>query len=185
LLAVTGRALKRTGGALTSVPCSNSFSSTRVSRFGFDCTHARHAGDAASMLAEHVSAVDSRYLEFTKCEGDRLTLRFRLDPVGGATLRVALEPLCARSGAGDERLRARRLADGLVELASHTLDHGFTTERGGPCRAPGPRPGLRVARLRSALRVDQRPLRPALGARRGHHPRQPRLALPPPPLADP
>lgn len=57
-------------------------------------------------------------------------LRGLLDPVGGATLRVALEPLCGRSGVGDDRPRARRLADGLIELASHALDHGFTTERG-------------------------------------------------------
>jgi hypothetical protein len=52
------------------------------------------------------------------------------DPVGGATIRVALEVLCGRAGVGDERSRARRLADGLVELASHALDHGFATERG-------------------------------------------------------
>ena len=83
------------------------------------------------MLAEHVSAVDSRYLEFTTCEDGRLALHGMLDAVGGATLRVALEPLSARSGAGDERPRARRLADGLVELAMHALDHGFATERGG------------------------------------------------------
>ena len=35
-----------------------------------------------------------------------------------------------RSGVGDERSRARRLADGLVELAMHSLDHGFTTQKG-------------------------------------------------------
>jgi hypothetical protein len=54
----------------------------------------------------------------------------RFDPVGGATIRVALEAICGRAGVGDERCRARRLADGLVELATHALDHGFATERG-------------------------------------------------------
>lgn len=45
---------------------------------------------------------------------------------------MALEPLCARPGAGDERPRARRLADELVELALHALDYGFTTVRALP-----------------------------------------------------
>ena len=130
LLAGTERALKRTGGSFDEGPLLDLALEHSVGRFTFDCTHARHAGDAKSVLAEHVSAVDSRYLEFTKCEDGRLALHGMLDAVGGATLRVALEPLCARAGADDERPRARRLADGLVELAMHALDHGFATERG-------------------------------------------------------
>ena len=95
------------------------------------------------MLAEHVSVVDSRYLEFTKCEDGRPTLRGRLDAVGGAALRVALEPLSRRSGVDDERPRARRLADGLVELALHSLDHGFATGavRAAPICSSRPRSG--------------------------------------------
>jgi Domain of unknown function (DUF222) len=101
-----------------------------VSRFSFDCTHARHAADAAGVLAEHVTAVEHRRLELTKCEDGRVAMRALFDSVGGATVRVALEALCGRSGFGDQRTRARRLADGLVELASHALDHGCATERG-------------------------------------------------------
>jgi hypothetical protein len=41
-----------------------------------------------------------------------------LDPIGGAALRTALEPLARKSGDHDHRPRARRLADALVELAS-------------------------------------------------------------------
>jgi hypothetical protein len=103
-----------------------------VSRFAFDCTHARHVADTAGVLAEQVSAVEARRLELTRCEDGRIVVRGILDPVGGATLRVAVAPLCGRSGAGDDRSRARRLADGLVELAAHALDHGFTTDQGGP-----------------------------------------------------
>ncbi|MEA2637561.1 MAG: hypothetical protein QOE18_618, partial [Chloroflexota bacterium] len=101
-----------------------------VSRFAFDCTHARHAADAAGVLAEHVNAVENRRLELRRCEDGRVGMHALFDPVGGATIRVALEVLCGRAGIGDERSRARRLADGLVELASHALDHGFATERG-------------------------------------------------------
>jgi hypothetical protein len=130
MLAGMERAAKRTGRSFDERPLLDLAREHSVGRFVKDCDHARHAGDAASVLAEHVDAVDSRYLEFTKCEDGRLALHGLLDPVGGATLRVALEPLCARSGVGDERPRARRLADGLVELAMHALDHGFTSEGG-------------------------------------------------------
>ncbi len=134
LLAGTARALKGTAGeaGFDERPLLELAIEHSVGRFGFDCTHARHAADAAGVLAEHVTAVECRRLELTRCEDGRMVIRGLLDPVGGATLRVALEPLCARSGAGDERPRARRLADGLVELAGHALDHGFATERGGP-----------------------------------------------------
>ena len=99
--------------------------------------------DAAGVLAEHVNAVEYRRLELSRCEDGRIVVRGLLDPVGGATLRIALAPLCARSGAGDQRPRARRLADGLVELAMHALDHGFATKPGRSARPP---PAHRVGR---------------------------------------
>ena len=101
-----------------------------VGRFAFDCTHARHAGDAAGVLAEQVTAVENRRLDVTRCEDGRVAFRALFDPVGGATIRVAIEALCGRSGVGDDRPRARRLADALVELASHALDQGWGTARG-------------------------------------------------------
>jgi hypothetical protein len=129
LLAGTERSLQRVGG-FDERPLLELALEHSVGRFGIDCTHARHAADAATVLAEQVSAVECRRLELTRCEDGRIVLRGILDPVGGATLRVALAPLCAPSGAGDDRDRARRLGDGLVELAAHALDHGFATERG-------------------------------------------------------
>jgi len=41
-----------------------------------------------------------------------------LDPVGGAALRTALEPLARTSGAHDHRTRPQRLAGAIVELAT-------------------------------------------------------------------
>ena len=129
LLASTERALKPAGTfderALLGLAVDHS-----VGRFAIDCTHARHVADAAAVLDEHVNAVECRRLELTRYEDGRVAIHGLLDPVGGSTLRVALAPLCARSGTGDERSRSRRWADGLVELASHALDHGFTSERG-------------------------------------------------------
>jgi hypothetical protein len=119
LLAGTARALSSTAAAagFDERPLLGLALEHSVSRFGFDCTHARHAADAAAVLAEHVTAVEQRRLEVTRCEDGRVAMRALFDPVGGATIRVALEALCGRSGVGDDRTRARRLADGLVELA--------------------------------------------------------------------
>jgi len=42
-----------------------------------------------------------------------------LDPIGGAVVRSALEPLARRAGRDDHRLRPQRMADAFVELAAH------------------------------------------------------------------
>ena len=101
-----------------------------VGRFYFDCYHARHADDPNGALQEHVDAVERRYLEFTAYGEELVRVEGLLDRVGAATVRTALEPLARREGAEDKRLRSRRLADGLVELASHVLDQGSLPQRG-------------------------------------------------------
>ena len=65
LLAGTERALRDTTSAtgfderpLLALALEHS-----VSRFAYDCTHARHAADAATVLGEQVAAVESRRLE--------------------------------------------------------------------------------------------------------------------------
>ena len=58
LLAGTERALTRTGRGFDERPLLDLALEHSVGRFTFDCTHARHAGDAASVLAEHVNAVE-------------------------------------------------------------------------------------------------------------------------------
>jgi hypothetical protein len=91
LIAGTERAVTN-GGGFDERPLLELALEHSVSRFARECTHARHAADAAAVLAEHVSAVESRRLEITRCEDGRLAIRGLLDPVGGATLEVALAP---------------------------------------------------------------------------------------------
>lgn len=123
--------LARTAEALADSPAPAGFDEPAlleralahtVSRFRHDCEHARHAGDAARFLDEHVEAVEARRLELMPGQDGTLWIRGVLDPVGGATVRAALEPL-SRPGADDLRDRPKRFADALVELASHSLDH--------------------------------------------------------------
>ena len=102
-----------------------------VSRFGIDCTHARHAHDAAAVLEEHVSAAERNRCEFISCEGGFLAIRGYFDPVAGATIKTAVLPLAKPTGAGDDRPLPRRLADALVEVAAHALDLGAIPTTGG------------------------------------------------------
>ena len=102
-----------------------------VSRFGIDCTHARHAHDAAAVLEEHVSAAERNRCEFIACEGGFLAIRGYFDPVAAATINTAVLPLARPTGAGDDRPLPRRLADALVEVAAHALDLGAIPTTGG------------------------------------------------------
>ena len=102
-----------------------------VSRFGYDCTHARHAADAAAVLEEQVNAAARNRCEFIPCDGGFLAIRGFFDPVAAATIKTAVLPLARPSGAGDDRPLPRRLADALVEVAAHALDLGAVPTTGG------------------------------------------------------
>jgi hypothetical protein len=102
-----------------------------VGRFISDCTQARHAHDAAAVLAEAVSAAERNRCEFLPCEGGFLALRGYFDPIAAATLQTAVYPLAKPTGVGDHRPLARRFADALVEIANHALDLGAIPSTGG------------------------------------------------------
>jgi hypothetical protein len=58
-----------------------------------------------------------------------VTLSGVLDPLGGAAVKAALEPLARPAGREDGRRRERRLADALVELAQHSMDQATPRQR--------------------------------------------------------
>ncbi len=100
-----------------------------VGRFRDFCHHARHAADPEGYAAEQAQGVEARVLSVSGAESGMVWVRGVLDAEGGAALRTALEPLAKRNGQGDDRKRERRLADALVELASHSLDAGLVPQR--------------------------------------------------------
>jgi hypothetical protein len=102
-----------------------------VGRFGYDCTQARHAHDAAAVLEEHVAAAERNRCEFIPCEGGFVALRALFDPIAAATIKTAVLPLAKPAGAGDQRTLPRRIADALVEVAAHALDLGAVPSSGG------------------------------------------------------
>ncbi len=100
-----------------------------IARFRNSCMHARHAGDPAGFVNEEKQGVEARSLTLSTADDGAVLINCILDKVGGAAVQTALEPLARRAGKGDDRLRDRRLADALVDLAMHALDNGVPSRR--------------------------------------------------------
>jgi hypothetical protein len=87
-------------------------------KFFHQCMHYRHSADPAGFAAEEADLAENRRLSISTAEDGCLLLNGVLDPIGGAAVRHALEPLAQRSGEHDHREREQRQADALVELAT-------------------------------------------------------------------
>src|SRR5450756_2135577 len=87
-------------------------------KFFYICHHARHAADPKRYAAEEAEQVEQRRLKLSRWMDGSLLISGQLDPVGGAAVLTALQPLARKSGAHDDRCLEQRNADALVELAS-------------------------------------------------------------------
>jgi hypothetical protein len=99
-------------------------------KFYYLCNHYRHSADRKGFEAEQADLVENRKLWISTCEDGAVVISGVFDPVGGAAIRTALEPLARRSGAHDDRTREKRLADAVVDLATHALDSGLIPQQG-------------------------------------------------------
>src|SRR3989442_14843129 len=78
----------------------------------------RHSVDAKKYAHEQSDDATNHHLSLSTAESGHLLINGVLDPVGGAAVRAALEPLARKSGEHDHRLLPQRYADAVVELAS-------------------------------------------------------------------
>jgi uncharacterized protein DUF222/HNH endonuclease len=131
LIARTAAAIaeSETSKPFDETPLLNKARDLSVGRFRDFCHHARHAADPEGYAAEQAQGVEARVLSLSSGESGMVWVRGMLDAEGGAAVRTALEPLARRNGQGDYRKRERRLADALVELATHSLDAGLVPQR--------------------------------------------------------
>ncbi|HXL18673.1 MAG TPA: DUF222 domain-containing protein, partial [Streptosporangiaceae bacterium] len=83
--------------------------------FYYKVLHYKHSVDAAGYNRDQERLVEERSLRLSTAQDGCLLIMGVLDPVGGAAVRTALEPLAQPSGAHDDRSREQRLADALVE----------------------------------------------------------------------
>jgi len=92
------------------------------------CMRLRHALDPEGVAQEQRIAVEERRLQFSVWDDGSVLISGRLDPVGGAAVRTALEPLAQPMGEGDDRCLERRQGDAIVELSLHSLDAGLVPQ---------------------------------------------------------
>jgi Domain of unknown function (DUF222) len=99
-------------------------------KFYYLCNHYRHSTDRKGYEAEQADLVENRKLWISTGEDGAVWINGVFDPVGGASIRTALEPLARRSGKHDDRCREKRMADALVDLSLHALDSGLIPQQG-------------------------------------------------------
>jgi len=92
------------------------------------CMRLRHALDPEGVAREQRIAVEERRLQFTVWDDGSLLISGQLDPIGGAAVRTAFEPIAQPMGQGDDRCLEHRQADAFVELATHSLDAGLVPQ---------------------------------------------------------
>jgi len=110
------------------------------------CMRVRHALDPEGVAREQRIAAEERRLRLSVWEDGSLLISGQLDPIGGAALRTALEPLTQPMGQYDDRCLERRQADAVVELATHSLDAGLVPQHASQ------RPHLQVTTSLETLR---------------------------------
>ena len=86
-------------------------------RFFHKCLHYRHTRDAGGYHRDQERLYEQRGLRLNTAHDGCLVINGLLDPIGGAAVRTALEPLAQPSGEHEDRNREQRYADALVELA--------------------------------------------------------------------
>ena len=119
-LAVMARTANAVGDAFDETMLLRLAKESSPGRFHYNCLHYRHALNAEAYADEQADQAQTRTLHMSTGSDGCLFITGLLDPVGGAVVRNALEPLARPSGVDDHRLRPQRYADALVELAGHT-----------------------------------------------------------------
>ena len=117
-LATLGRTAEAVGKVFDEtqlLPLAKKFS---PGKFHHKVQHYRHSLDAKAYNDGQERLAEERSLRIGTAQDGCLLISGVLDPVGGAAVRNALEPLAKPSGAHDHRSREQRLADALVEFFS-------------------------------------------------------------------
>src|ERR1700688_2945755 len=80
-------------------------------KFFYICHHARHAADPKRYADEQAEQVQQRKLKLSTWMDGSVLISGQLDPVGGAAVLTALQPLARKSGADDDRTLEKRNGD--------------------------------------------------------------------------
>jgi Domain of unknown function (DUF222)/HNH endonuclease len=117
-VATMARTALEVGGAFDETALLPLARETSPGRFFHRCVHYRHAVDSRGYDRDQEKLAEQRGLRLNTAQDGCILISGLLDPVGGAAVRTALEPLARPSGEHDDRNREQRYADALVDLAS-------------------------------------------------------------------
>jgi hypothetical protein len=92
-------------------------------KFYYRSLQYQHSVQPEVYAAEQAEQAEKNRLRLNTAEDGSLLISGVLDPVNGAAVRGALEPLARPSGEHDYREREQRLADALVEIITHGGKH--------------------------------------------------------------
>src|SRR3989440_2632669 len=118
-LAVMARTADAVGKAFDETKLLKLARENSPGKFHYKCLHYRHSVNSKQYAEEQADLAQTNTLHMSRGEDGSFFLTGMLDPVGGAVVRNALEPLARFSGKDDHRLRPQRMADALIELAGH------------------------------------------------------------------
>jgi hypothetical protein len=88
-------------------------------KFHYRAEQYRHSVQPKVYAEEQEEQAQNNRLRLSTAEDGSLLISGSLDPVNGAAVRGALEPLARPSGESDYREREQRMADALVEIITH------------------------------------------------------------------
>src|SRR5437773_1385219 len=117
-LATLGRTADEMGNGFDEIKLLPLAKKHSPGKFHQKVLHFKHSVDAAGYNRDQERLAEERRLRMSTAQDGCLLLYGVLDPVGGAAVRTALEPLAQPSGAHDDRSREQRYADALVELST-------------------------------------------------------------------
>ena len=118
--------------ARTAIAVGNAFNETALldkarklspGKFHYRCLQYQHSVQPEVYATEQAEQAEKNRLRLNTAEDGSLLISGVLDPVNGAAVRGALEPLARPSGEHDYRDREQRLADALVEIITQGGKH--------------------------------------------------------------
>src|SRR2546423_5166040 len=117
-MVVLARTAEATGEAFNERDLLEKALENSPGKLHYLCRHYRHARNPKAHAEEEADLHEQRFLKIGTCPNGGMSVSGFLDPVGGEALRSALEPLARKDGAGDERDRAQRMAEALLEAVN-------------------------------------------------------------------
>ena len=95
------------------------------------CNVARHVADPDGFFNEAEESYLRRRLHISQMSDGMYAIDGVLDPVTGASLKTALDPLAKRKGPEDDRTHSQRVHDAVGELVNHVMAQGTLPRRHG------------------------------------------------------